>query len=110
MKLLVVSTPLGPLGSGRGGGVELTLAGLVAGLLQRGHRITVLAAEGSVLPADCAAAQLWTCPGEPQLSVQHQGREALITMQADGLLARFWRRVLAEAPAAGFDAVLTIRW
>ena len=34
MKLLVVSTPLGPLGSGRGGGVELTLAGLVAGLLQ----------------------------------------------------------------------------
>ena len=110
MKLLVVSTPLGPLGSGRGGGVELTLAGLVAGLLQRGHRITVLAAEGSVLPADCAAAQLWTCPGEPQLSVQHQGREALITMQADGLLARFWRRVLAEAPAAGFDAVLNLSY
>ena len=31
MKLLVVATALGPLGSGRGGGVELTLAGLVAG-------------------------------------------------------------------------------
>ena len=44
MKLLVVATALGPLGSGRGGGVELTLAGLVAGLLQRGHRMTVLAA------------------------------------------------------------------
>ena len=56
MKLLVVASPLGPLGSGAGGGVELTLANLVAGLLQRGHRVTVLAAEGSALPADAAAA------------------------------------------------------
>ena len=108
MKLLVVATALGPLGSGRGGGVELTLAGLVAGLLQRGHRLTVLAAEGSELLAACAAAELWTCSGRPQLSVQHQSREALITLQADGLLPRFWQRVLAEAPAAGFDAVLNL--
>jgi len=108
MKLLVVATALGPLGSGRGGGVDLTLAGVVAGLLQRGHQLTVLAAEGSVLAADCAAAELWCCSGEPQPSVQHQGHEALITMPADGLLARFWRRVLAEAPAAGFDAVLNL--
>ena len=108
MKLLVVATALGPLGSGRGGGVELTLAGLVAGLLQRGHRLTVLAAEGSELPAACQASELWTCSGRPQPSVQHQGRDALITLQADGLLPRFWQRVLAEAPAAGFDAVLNL--
>ncbi len=108
MKLLVVATALGPLGSGRGGGVELTLAGVVAGLLQRGHQLTVLAAEGSQLPADCAAAELWSSRGEPQPSVQHQGWEAPITMPADGLLARFWRRVLVEAPAAGFDAVLNL--
>jgi UDP-glucose:tetrahydrobiopterin glucosyltransferase len=108
MKVLVVATALGPLGSGRGGGVELTLAGLVAGLLQRGHQITVLAAEGSQLPADCAATELWCCPGSPQPSVQHQGRAALISMPADALLARFWRRVLAEAPVAGFDAVLNL--
>jgi UDP-glucose:tetrahydrobiopterin glucosyltransferase len=108
MKLLVVATALGPLGSGRGGGVELTLAGLVAGLLQRGHRITVLADQGSELPADCAAAELWSCGGSPQPSVQHQGREALITMPVDALLGCFWRRVLAEAPAAGFDAVLNL--
>ena len=31
MRILVVSTPVGPLGSGQGGGVELTLAALVAG-------------------------------------------------------------------------------
>jgi UDP-glucose:tetrahydrobiopterin glucosyltransferase len=108
MKLLVVATALGPVGSGRGGGVELTLAGVVAGLLQRGHRITVLAAEGSVLPADCAAAELWTCAGTPQPSVQHQGRDAVITMPPDALLARFWQRVLRVAPPAGFDAVLNL--
>ncbi len=108
MKLLVVASPLGPLGSGAGGGVELTLANLVAGLLQRGHRVTVLAAEGSALPADAAAAELWTCPGNPQASIQHQPRQGPITIAADGLLPRLWRRVLAEGPAAGFDAVVNL--
>ena len=110
IKLLVVTTPLGPLGSGRGGGVELTLSSLVAGLLQRGHQLTVLAAEGSELPPDCAAASLWTCPGQPQRSCQHDGRAAAITMPADGLLPRFWRRVLEQGPAAGFDAVLNLAY
>ena len=110
MKLLVVASPLGPLGSGRGGGVELTLASLVAGLLQRGHQLTVLAADGSQLPADCAGATLWTCTGAPQISAQHQGRGAPITLSADGLLPRFWRRVLQEGPAAGFDAVLNLAY
>jgi UDP-glucose:tetrahydrobiopterin glucosyltransferase len=40
--------------------------------------------------------------------VQHQGRDAVITMPADALLAGFWRRVLAEAPTAGFEAVLNL--
>ena len=110
MKLLVVAPPLGPLGSGRGGGVELTLTSLVAGLLERGHRITVLAAEGSQLAAACAPAELWTCSGTPQLSAQHAQRQEPVTMPADGLLPRFWRRVLAEAPALGFDAALNLAY
>jgi UDP-glucose:tetrahydrobiopterin glucosyltransferase len=110
MKLLLVATPLGPLGSGRGGGVELTLTGLVAGLLLRGHQLTVLAAEGSQLPAHCAGAELWTCAGGPQLSAQHQGREAPITLPADALLPRLWRRVLEEGPPAGFDAVINLAY
>ncbi|MFZ9951897.1 MAG: glycosyltransferase [Vulcanococcus sp.] len=110
MKLLVVATPLGPLGSGRGGGVELTLASLVAGLLGRGHTLTVLAAAGSELPVACRGAELWTCSGTPQASAQHQHRQAPITLAADGLLPRFWRRVLAEGPGAGFDAVLNLAY
>jgi UDP-glucose:tetrahydrobiopterin glucosyltransferase len=108
MRILVVSTPVGPLGSGQGGGVELTLAALVAGLLGRGHAITVLAAAGSVLPLSCAAAQLWTCAGAPQPSCQHQGREAPITMPADGLLAQFWQRAL-QAQAC-FDVILNLAY
>ena len=108
MKLLVVASPLGPLGSGAAGGVELTLANAVAGLLQRGHGVTVLAAAGSCLPADAAAAALWTCPGAPQASVQHAPHDGPITIAPEGLLPRLWRRVLAEGPAAGFDAVLNL--
>ena len=110
MKLLLVSTPLGPWGSGSGGGVEVTLAGLVAGLLSRGHAVTVLAAAGSRLPPTCAAAELWTCAGSPQVSAQHQQRQAPITLPADALLSRFWRRVLEAGPAAGFDAVLNLAY
>lgn len=110
MRILVVSTPVGALGSGRGGGVELTACALVAGLLERGHAVTVLAATGSVLPPACVAAELWTCSGSSQPSAQHQARDVLITMPADGLLQAFWRRVLLEAPAAGVEVVLNLAY
>ena len=108
MRILVVSTPIGRLGSGRGGGVELTLTSLVAGLLGRGHQLTVLAGEGSRLAPTCAAAQLWTCPGVDQPSWQHQGRTAAITIPADGLLPRLWRRALAEQHR--FDCLLNLAY
>ena len=108
MRILVVSTPIGRLGSGRGGGVELTLTSLVAGLLERGHQLTVLAGEGSLLAPACAAAQLWTCPGVDQPSWQHQNRDAAITIPADGLLPRLWRRALAEQQH--FDCLLNLAY
>ncbi len=106
MRILVVSTPVGSLGSGRGGGVELTAAALVAGLLQRGHTITVLAAAGSVLPSACAAAQLWCESGQDQPSWQHQPREGSVQIPAEALLGRFWRRALAEQ--ACFDVIVNL--
>ena len=47
-RILIISTPVGPLGSGTGGGVELTLHSLVLGLTGRGHRVEVLAPAGSL--------------------------------------------------------------
>ena len=108
MRILVVSTPVGCLGSGRGGGVELTLTSLVAGLLERGHQLTVLAGEGSRLAPACANARLWTCPGVDQPSWQHQGRAGAITMPARGLLPRLWQRALAEQHH--FDGLLNLAY
>jgi UDP-glucose:tetrahydrobiopterin glucosyltransferase len=106
MRILVVHTPVGILGSGRGGGVELTATSLVAGLLQRGHRVTVLAAAGSVLPPRCREATLWQEPGVEQPSWQHQGRQAPVQLPAGSLLANLWRRALAEQQQ--FDVLLNL--
>ena len=108
MRVLLVSTPMGRLGRGRGGGVELTLTNAVAGLLARGHAVTVLAGEGSRLSADCAGAQLWCEAGADQLSWQHQGRQTPVTMPPDALLGRLWRRALAEQHR--FDVLLNLAY
>ena len=49
MRIVLMSTPIGFLGSGRGGGVELTLNSLVTGLLSEGHQIDVIAPKNSKL-------------------------------------------------------------
>lgn len=106
MRLLVVSTPLGSLGSGRGGGVERTLASLVRGLLDRGHSLTVLAGSGSRLPSGCERAQLWTVAGEDQPSWQHRQRQAPVQLPADSMLANLWWRALAAQDS--FDVLLNL--
>ncbi len=108
MRILVVSTPVGALGSGRGGGVEITALAVVAGLLERGHQLTVLAAEGSTLLASCAAAALWAEPGVDQPSWQHRPRGAAVELPADALLGHFWRRALLRQ--AEFDVILNLAY
>ena len=49
MRIVLISTPLGSLGSGKGGGVELTLNSLVSGLLSLGHSVDVIASRNSKL-------------------------------------------------------------
>ena len=49
MHIVLISTPIGFLGSGKGGGVELTLNSLVAGLILKGHKVDVVAPNNSKL-------------------------------------------------------------
>ena len=49
MRIVLISTPLGFLGSGKGGGVELTLNSLVKGLLSLNHMVDVVAPINSKL-------------------------------------------------------------
>lgn len=86
VKILFLSTPVGPLGSGLGGGVELTLANIAYALQQRGHQIHVVAPLGSSLDG----VSLVPISGALQTLAQTQLRGAPIQMPADAVLAAMW--------------------
>ncbi|MBK4730681.1 glycosyltransferase family 4 protein [Oxynema sp. CENA135] len=99
LKLLFVSTPVGPLGSGLGGGVELTLRNIATELQRRGHHLTILAPEGSDL-GDLPIAQI---PGELQPTAQTQGRQTPVTLSANSVLANLWE--VARSRQSEFDLI-----
>lgn len=84
-RLLFLSTPVGALGSGLGGGVELTLYNMAQALRQRGHTLQIFAPVGSELPLPIVQ-----IPGTLQLTAQTQGRDAPILMPANAVLANLW--------------------
>ena len=106
LHLVLISTPIGALGSGRGGGVELTLRSLVQGLLSRGHRLTVIAGAGSTLPFSDSRLELLEVDGCDQPSWQHSDPTADITIPAHGMLPRLLERALTHARQVGADALL----
>lgn len=89
LSLLLVSTSVGPLGSGIGGGVELTLFNTAQILIERGHFVQVAAPQGSQLPG----IPILEIPGQLQIAAQTQDRHTPITMPADSVLARMWNYV-----------------
>lgn len=103
-RLLFVSTPVGPLGSGLGGGVELTLLNLTQGMRDRGHQVTVLAPEGSSL----GDAAIVTVPGQLQPTAHTQGRSAPIVLPADSALGAMWR--YARQHQAEFDLIVNLAY
>ncbi len=95
MRLLFVSTPIGPLGSGIGGGVELNLLNLAQALAKRGEEVTVIAPAGSG-PA-CAARGL-ACievSGTPPELAQNRTRQEPIALVDPSLLTNLWQTVRA---------------
>ena len=106
LQLVLINTPIGALGSGRGGGVELTLRSLVQGLTGRGHRLTVVAGEGSTLSPVDLAIDVLEVPGVDQPSWQHSAEDADIVIPADGMLPRLLRRGHDHALQIGADALL----
>jgi UDP-glucose:tetrahydrobiopterin glucosyltransferase len=86
LKLLVISTPVGPLGSGLGGGVELTVYNLVQEMQQRNHKLTVVAPEGSKLDLT----QVIEIPGKYQITAQTQDLDNPIIMPMNSVLGNMW--------------------
>ena len=103
MRILVVSTPVGPLGSGIGGGVELTLHSLVLGLTARGHDVEVAAPAGSLL----VGRRTHQIAGTLQPSSQHAGRDAPVELPA-GLGARRAVDVRPPTTRTEFDVIVNL--
>jgi UDP-glucose:tetrahydrobiopterin glucosyltransferase len=103
-RILIISNPVGPLGSGEGGGVELTLHSLVLGLTGRGHQVEVLAPAGSLH----VGAVVHQIPGTLQPSAHADGRDAVVTVSADSVLAAMceW----ARAHQGAFDVILNMAY
>ncbi|MBW4466690.1 MAG: glycosyltransferase family 4 protein [Pegethrix bostrychoides GSE-TBD4-15B] len=108
LKLLLISTPVGALGSGLGGGVELTLQNLAEAMWQRGYQVQVLAPAGSRLTG--AAAQIPVIPvdGTLQPTAQTQGRESPILLPKDAVLAAMWDQARQMEPE--FDLLLNFAY
>ena len=83
LKLLFISTPVGALGTGQGGGVELTIQNIAQELQKRGYKIEVVAPAGSVLQN----IPVREIPGNLQVAVQTQGRDIPISLPSNSVLA-----------------------
>jgi len=87
MRIVLISTPIGFLGSGKGGGVELTINSLVSGLISLGHSVEVVAPKNSKLHESNVKAKLHFVEGEDQISWQHQNYNSPVIIPENSLLA-----------------------
>lgn len=82
---------MGALGSGLGGGIELTIANLATELSSRGHQIDIIAPAGSQL-GELAIIQV---AGELQITAQTQTHTAPISLPSDPVLGNMWQQARA---------------
>lgn len=104
LNLLFLSTSVGPLGSGLGGGVELTLRNMAQMMQQRGHEVTVVAPAGSVLP-DSSLVEVF---GDLHPTAQNEGRDAWIAMPPNSVLAGMWN--YASQVQDNYDLILNFAY
>jgi UDP-glucose:tetrahydrobiopterin glucosyltransferase len=110
MRIVLISTPIGFLGSGKGGGVELTLNSLVTGLLSLGHSVEVIAPKHSELDEINKKAKLHLVKGEDQISWQHQNYNSPVFIPDNSLLAGMLEKGLEIAKKADVLLNMSYDW
>jgi UDP-glucose:tetrahydrobiopterin glucosyltransferase len=100
VKQLFISTPVGPLGSGLGGGIDLTLSNAARSQISRGHEVTIVAPQGSHLP-DLPIVEI---PGNLQVPAQTQRRDSMIDLPANSVLANMFE--YARQVQQDYDVIL----
>ncbi|MBO6960246.1 MAG: glycosyltransferase family 4 protein [Prochlorococcus marinus CUG1438] len=110
MRIVLISTPIGFLGSGLGGGVELTLNSLVSGLLSLGHSVDVIAPKNSKLCDSNNKAKLHFLEGEDQISWQHQDFNSPVIIPDNSLLAEMIEKGLDIVKQADVMLNMSYDW
>lgn len=105
LKIALLSTPVGALGSGLGGGVELTLQNIAQELDRRGHRLQIIAPEGSFLANRLPIIQI---PGALQPTAQTQERQEPIVIPVNSVLANMW--AYAHQHQADYDLLINFAY
>ena len=108
MHIVIISTPIGFLGSGKGGGVELTLNSLVNGLLAIGHKVDVVAPKNSKLLEASKKAKLYFVEGEEQTSWQHQDYYSSVSIPNNSLLSGMIEKAISIGKKA--DIILNFAY
>ena len=110
MRIVLISTPIGFLGRGKGGGVELTLNSLVNGLLSLGHTVEVIAPKHSKLYESNEKAKLHFVDGEDQISWQHQNFNSPVIIPDNSLLVGMLEKGLEISKKADILLNMSYDW
>jgi len=105
-RVLFLTSPVGPLGSGEGGGVETNLMNLTPILARRGHRVAIAAPAGSVQPSP--EVLVYQIEGRPPIYATTAQRDQSVICQPDGVLERMWE--LAMRVQDQYDAIIGINY
>ena len=110
MHIVLISTPIGFLGSGKGGGVELTLNSLVTGLLAKGHTVDVVAPINSKLLEASKKLKIHFVEGEEQKSWQHQDYNSSVSIPDNALLSGMVEKAIAIGKKADIILNFSYDW
>ncbi|MEH2166320.1 MAG: glycosyltransferase family 4 protein [Nostoc sp.] len=99
-----MSTPIGSLGSGLGGGVELTISNITKEMLRRGHKVKIVAPQGSI----GSSLPIKEIPGELQIPAQNQTRSQPIFIPKNSVLANMWD--YARLVQADYDVIVNFAY
>lgn len=105
IKLLVISTPVAPIGSGHGGGVETILINLLPLLANRGFDISVLAPSGSKKIENVKLIKFF---GDLTKSAVVSDRNEKIIIQKNGVIENMWKYALNKENQ--FDLILSFSY
>lgn len=104
--ILFVTAPVGPLGSGLGGGVETNLVNLTPRLADRGIRCAIVAPVGSVI--DDHRVTVFEADGAVPVYATTADRTIGVTQDPHGVLERMWD--IARAHQHDFDVIIALSY